>query len=355
MTSRKKFIKQVLKASASAVMIGIHSSRSMELVGRPEYRCFDLHTHPGVFFRRGTPGFAGDDEVVTRVKEMLSQGMSGGFFSLVSDLPLIKLTEKGVEITDKYEKGEGIAEYHRQLKQFLELCKIAPIHLATKSRELMQEKKGKITAYLACEGGDHIEHTDQLEEMYADGVRLIQLVHYAPNDLGDLQTHAPIHQGLTDLGRSVVKKMNELGILVDVAHASAETVKAVAKTSSVPFILSHSLLNVGNDRPISARTITGEHARWVAESGGVIGAWPSGYNRSFEDFIDNIMRLIDTVGVDHVGLGTDMDSNFKPVMNRYSQLPEWTSALRAKGMSHDEVQKVAGGNAQRVIKAVLRN
>jgi membrane dipeptidase len=65
------------------------------------------------------------------------------------------------------------------------------------------------------------------------------------------------------------------------------------------------------------------------------------------------VRLIDTVGVDHVGLGTDMEGNLKPVLGDYTQLPDWLTALRAKGLSATDVAKVAGGNMQRVLSQVI--
>jgi membrane dipeptidase len=354
MVTRKQFIRQALSATAGSALAGLPFSSTLASAASKDgpYRCFDLHTHAGNFYRRGAFGYTGDDAVTSRVKEMNDNGMAGAFFSMVGDFPLLKLTDKGVEATRAYGKGEGWTEYKRQLKQFRELCAIAPMHAATSANDLGRIKD-KLAAFFTCEGGDFLEDPSQLEEMHEDGVRVIQLVHYAQNVLGDLQTHAPVNNGLSDLGRTIVRKMNRLGILVDVAHASFDTVKSVADTASAPFILSHSLLNVGNDSPIAARTISAEHARLVAGSGGVIGAWPSGYNKDFGDFIDNIMRLIDTVGVDHVGLGTDMDSNFKPVLANYGQLPQWTSALLAKGLGQADVTKIAGGNAERIIRKVM--
>src|SRR5437868_15395317 len=118
--------------------------------------------------------------------------------------------------------------------------------------------------------------------MYKDVVRSVQLVHYAPNALGDLQTEAPQHEGLSKAGKDVVKKMNRLGMVIDVAHASFKTVQDVAEATDSPIILSHSVLKMEDDRPIAKRAITPEHAKTVAKTGGVIGMWPSGFNNSFE-------------------------------------------------------------------------
>lgn len=66
------------------------------------------------------------------------------------------------------------------------------------------------------------------------------------------------------------------------------------------------------------------------------------------------MRLIDVVGVDHVGLGTDMDGNFEPVSSNYRQLPDWVPGLRSKGLSEADLAKVVGGNALRILGQVSK-
>jgi membrane dipeptidase len=142
-------------------------------------------------------------------------------------------------------------------------------------------------------------------------------------------------------------------MVIDVAHASMMTVQDVVYITEAPIILSHSILKIDDSRPLSKRAITPEHAKLVASTGGVIGAWPSGFNNSFEEFVDNTLRLADVAGIDHVGLGTDMDGNFKPVLDSYLQLPKWADALKAKGLSTEEVGKIMGGNAKRVLTKVI--
>jgi membrane dipeptidase len=188
---------------------------------------------------------------------------------------------------------------------------------------------------------------------YRRGVRSLQLVHYAQNTLGDLQTQPPVYNGLSSFGGEVVRRMNRLGMIVDVAHAAFSTVKAAVDAASAPVILSHSHLQ--SETSPHPRLITVEHARLVASTGGLIGAWPSGFaNRTFADFVGQTLRLVDAVGVDHVGLGTDMDGNYEPVFSSYRQLPDWIAGLRARGLSEAEVSKIAGGNALRVLKQVLK-
>lgn len=352
MITRKKFIQQALTVSAGAALMGHRNFSDVPFV--PDFITFDLHAHPGRFYRKGLSDYKSDEGVIKTVNEMNEGGLSGAFLSTVVDTLVTKVTETGVFPAREFEKGEAWQEYKRQITSLQSLCKELPVRQATKVEELTDPSRNKVAIFYACEGGDFLESEDQLDEVYADGVRSIQLVHYAPNPLGDLQTSESEHNGLSKLGKAVVRKMNRLGMVIDVAHASYKTVQDVAAITNQPLILSHSILKLDEDRPIAIRAITKEHAKIVKSTRGVIGAWPSGFSHNFDDYIDNIMRLIDVVGVDHVALGTDMDSNYKPVLDSYLQLTKWTDALLAKGLIIDEVKKIAGGNVVRVLKKVLK-
>ena len=358
MLTRKEFIQQALAVSAGTAVMGFSSLdekwlKTFSPSAPVLFPSFDLHAHPGRFYQRGrTEGYTGDDVVRKTVNEMNATNLSGVFLSMVVDGLVTKATETGIVPSRDFEKGEAWKEYKRQLVQLNELCKLLPLQQATKFSDLKPDSK-TVAAFFACEGGDFLESSDQLDEMYADGIRSIQLVHYAPNPLGDLQTYDSQHNGLSITGKTVVKKMNQLGMVIDVAHASYKTVRDVVEITNKPIILSHSILKAKEERPISLRAITPEHAKAVAQTGGVIGAWPSGFNTSFEDYVDNILKLTDIVGIDHVGLGTDMDSNFKPVLDSYSQLSRLAESLQAKGFSNEELQKFMGGNAIRVLKKVF--
>ena len=120
-------------------------------------------------------------------------------------------------------------------------------------------------------------------------------------------------------------------------------------------MLSHSILEMETDRPIAKRAISKEHAKLIAQTDGIIGAWPSGFNKSFEEYVENTLRLVEVVGVDHVGIGTDMDGNFKPVLSSYDQYPTFAEALKTKGLSSTEVEKVMGGNAKRVLGKIFKS
>ena len=352
MTTRRRFLTQ-----SAAALAGTYWLQSLPAFAQSSsYVFFDLHSHPGMFVAKGVAENV-DSAVAKTIDEMNKGGLTGAFFSMVADAPIIKTTPNGIMPNGAYQPGEGWKEYERQLGILKDYIKTSAVTYATKASDLQTARQQhKVAAYIGCEGGDFLEgKADRLDEMYSDGVRSIQLVHYHTNELGNLQTQdAQYDGGLSSSGKEVVRKMNQLGMVIDVAHAAESTVKAVVDLTDSPIILSHSILRTDATRPLAIRAITPDHAKLISKNGGVIGAWPSGFNTSFDDFIDNVKRTIDVVGVDHIGLGTDMDGNFKPVINSYLQLSQWVDALKNKGFTEGEVKKIVGGNVERVLNKVLR-
>ena len=169
----------------------------------------------------------------------------------------------------------------------------------------------------------------------------------------DIQTEPEQHGGLTEIGREVVTEMNRLGMVVDLAHATMQTTADAAEQSSQPIMVSHShLATPGADHP---RLLSVEHAQLVADTGGVVGAWPSGVVcASLDDYATEICRLIDTIGIDHVAVGTDLDANFMPVLTEYTQFQELAMLLRGRGMTPNEIDAILGGNFLRMWRAVAR-
>jgi membrane dipeptidase len=319
------------------------------------HAAFDLHCHPGNFLRRGEANYEGDQAPAGTISEMRDGSLAAGFFSIVADSKILGRDAKGIVVNRAFAAGEPWADCKRQLTNFDDLVRREKIGFASSVRQMEAVRnRGQLAAFLSCEGGDCLEgKVERLDDLYQRGVRSFQLVHYAQNTLGDSQTNPPVYNGLSTFGRDVVRRLNRLGMVVDVAHATFATVKATVDSTTAPIVLSHSHLQ--SESTPHPRLITVEHARLIASTGGVIGAWPSGFaNRTFADFVDQTMRLVDAVDVDHVGLGTDMDGNFQPVFSTYRQLPDWIAALRAKGLSEGDVAKIAGGNALRVLQQVLK-
>src|SRR5262249_9439062 len=158
---------------------------------------------------------------------------------------------------------------------------------------------------VTSEGGDWLEgRIERLDEAYQRWqLRQLQLTHYRPNELGDIQTEPAVSGGLTDFGAEVVRRCHALGILVDVAHRALELVKRAVAPPTKPLVLSHTALS--NRQNPWTRLITSDHARAIASTRGVIGIWPVAETPSVGAYADHIARMVDVVGVDCVGIGTD--------------------------------------------------
>jgi len=211
------------------------------------------------------------------------------------------------------------------------------------------------SALVSAEGADFLEgRIERVAEAFdRHRLRLLQLVHYRMNELGDVKTAEPVHQGLSDFGATVIRDCNQRGIAVDVAHGTYDLVRRAAEVTTKPLILSHTSLNA---RPgPRSRTITADHARVIARTGGVVGVWPLvTIHPDLPTYARGIARLAETIGVDHVGIGSDMlglpaGSSF----DSYAQTPALAEALIGAGFSEADAAKVLGGNAMRVLYASL--
>ena len=225
---------------------------------------------------------------------------------------------------------------------------------------------GQPTIVQTVEGSQFIEgHLERVQEVYSRGVRHLQLLHERDDlvsPLGDTNTASPHLGGLTSFGAEVVKECNRLGILVDLAHASHETVLGALKVATQPLIISHTSLNTrtGADprmaEMMKPRLISKEHAKVVADAGGVIGVWTH-LADSLKDFVESIKAMVDAVGIDHVGIGSDTDLLSSRVGQGTNRA--WPGLSRGffnavvgemllQGFTPNDIAKVGGGNFCRV-------
>lgn len=301
----------------------------------------DCHCHLGRFFQDPAGGAA-------RIEEMRRGNMTACVAAVIGDWGVIGMTDQGLRLLREPEPGELFADAGRDLDRLEETCRLAGTSIATSAADIEGTREAGGAVAASIEGLDCLEgRIGRVEHFFGRGVRMMQLVHYRINELGDIQTEAPRHGGLTDFGREVVRECARLGMLVDVAHATFDTVRGVVDAADRPIVLSHSI--IGDRHP---RCIDEDHARLVASTGGMIGTWATRLAvDDFDDYIDNIARLADTVGVDHVGIGTDMDAVRGPVFDDYSAFHVIPDALRARGMSQEDIEKISGGNFMRVFAA----
>ena len=319
----------------------------------------DTHAHPGRFFlkdlsyRTSTTQAFGAPFEQAAIADLNAGNVSAALFAAVADMRLLEMTATGSLHAGKdFQPGEAYADYKRQIGLLKSLLANRELTRGLSPSDAVEaHEHHKTAAVFAVEGGDFIEdRLDRVHEAFHDGVRAITIVHYHVNQIGDIQTEAPVHQGLTPLGKSIVREMNRAGIVVDLTHATLAVAKDVVAVSTKPVMVSHT--NLSTPTATFPRLISSEHAKLVAAAGGIIGSWPSGMGQAtFADFIDSIQRLVDTVGVEHVAIGTDMDANYKPVLRSYRDWSLIPAALLARGMQEAEVANIMGGNFLRIFEA----
>jgi membrane dipeptidase len=311
----------------------------------------DLHSHAG--------GIAS----VTRMhsgsafgpvaEPMRKGGMAAVCLAVVSDGPTHKILLDGhIHPYRDPDPGELYAYSQLAFARLHGMIQAQGMAIITRASGL---RAGVPSAIIAAEGGDFLEgQPDRVDEAYTRwSLRHLQLTHYRVNELGDIQTEMPVHGGLTDTGAEVIRRCNRLGIVVDVAHGTYELVQRAASVTTKPLVLSHTSLTARPSR--FTRLITVNHARLVAQTGGVIGIWPPESEfPTLDAMAAGMARMVDAVGVDHVGLGTDMRGLVgSSVFPDYDRLPALADALSRAGFSAADVGKILGGNYVRVFAACV--
>ena len=235
--------------------------------------------------------------------------------------------------------------------------------IATSPDELRKLKKdGKSIVILALENGYGVgEDLAKVDSFYNAGCRYITLCHNYTNDICDASRYENPngHGGLSEFGEKVVGRMNELGMLVDVSHASTSTLYDVIKLSKAPIFASHSAVRAIKDHP---RNLTDQEIKDIAATGGVIqiatGRWcltnaPKNETsvKHLADHIDHIKAL---VGPEHIGLGTDFDGGGGMVdFEDCSKMKNLTVELLKRGYTEKELEMFWGGNFIRVWKKTI--
>jgi membrane dipeptidase len=323
---------------------------------------------------------------------------------LHTDIPRLRKGGVGAQFWSAYvpaetaKTGTALKETLKQIDLIHRLVKQYPdtFALASTADDVVRlRKEGKIASLIGIEGGHSIENSlAVLRMLYALGARYMTLTHSDTLDWADSATDAPRHHGLTPFGESVVREMNRLGMLVDISHVSAETMHHVLKVTKAPVIASHSSAFTLAPHP---RNVPDDVLALVAKNGGVIlvnfypGFLTPEGGRASKDFVkiykelqqrypneaefkvafaqwkrehpvpvatlhdvvDHIEHIIKIAGVDHVGLGSDYDGigSVPRQLEDVSTYPYITQELLNRGHSREEILKILGGNALRVLRA----
>ncbi|WP_308291398.1 dipeptidase [Mumia sp. zg.B21] len=230
---------------------------------------------------------------------------------------------------------------------------------------------GKVASLLGAEGGHSIDDSlAVLRVLSRLGVAYMTLTHNDNTAWADSATDEPVHGGLTDLGRDVVREMNWLGMLVDLSHVATTTMHDALDVTAAPVIFSHSSCRAVTDHP---RNVPDDVLLRLRDNGGVlmVAFVPSFLSESWarwrhggevgpeprvtvQDVVDHIEHAREVMGVEHVGLGGDYDGfvRFPVGLEDVSTYPRVLEALATRGWSADDMAALAGGNALRVLDAV---
>ncbi len=255
-------------------------------------------------------------------------------------------------------------------------------------------RAGKIASFIAVEGGVGLENAlAPLRIWRAAGARLMTLCHNESLDWVDSATDAPRAGGLNAFGRAVVGELNRLGMIVDCAHVSHEAMRRVLDVTAAPVVLSHSNAFALCDHPRNAPDdvlrrlkdngglamatfvpgfISQKLRAWLARSRDRYGKAPlvadpkaalaeqearhgPAPRATLEELADHIIYLVETAGVDHVGIGSDFFGGAQPLgLEHVGRFPHLFAELIRRGFSQGDLAKLASRNFLRAMRAVER-
>ena len=371
-----------------AIVLDTHIDTTWRLLDA-EWSFFDRHEPAVRGSARGTGRPAGNAVDYPRMRE---GGLDGAFFSIfvpgtVTGPPAV------VRALEQIDAVRQLVEGHP-----------GEMALATSAAEVrVAHAAGKTIALMGVEGGHMIsEGLAVLRDLARLGVRYLTLTHTVNTDWADSSGDTPAHDGLTDFGKSVVRELNRMGVMVDVSHAADKTFWDALAASRAPIIASHSSCRAISEHP---RNLSDEMIKALAAKGGVIqinymdayldhdtyvaqeardkalapiradlekthpgpenaqkrmqelraaaSALPPLPRPSWEKIVEHIDHAVKLAGDEHVGLGSDFDGASMPVgMEDVTHLPKITEALLRKGYSERAVRNILGENVLRLMERV---
>ena len=330
-----------------------------------------------------------DAPLMTDIPRLRAGHVGGQFWSVwiptsVKGPDAVKMTLEQIDLVHRM-----VARYPNDLEMAYTADDVERIHRA-----------GRIASLIGIEGGHQIDESlASLRQMYALGARYMTLTHTSNTAWADSATDNPAHHGLTPFGRAVVHEMNRLGMLVDLSHVSAETMKAALAVTQAPVIFSHSSARALVDHPrdvpddvlalvaknhgvVMVNFATGyvsqARANWEADhaaerarynappyaglyigqpdrAAAAMAAWEKAHPApavTIAMVADHIEHIRKVAGVDCVGLGSDFDGipTTPEGLNGVDKFPAVLEELARRGWSDEDLAKVAGANVLRVMR-----
>jgi membrane dipeptidase len=384
---------------AAAVLTGIAPADEIsERAHKLHFSSIVLDTHDDTTQRFFSPDYDLGKQNPTGhvdIPHMKEGGMNAIFFSIWIDGRITgpPAVEKALDQIDAVR--ENVRKYSNDIMLAVTADDVRRAHA-----------QGKIAALMGVEGGHMIGNDIRMVRIFADlGVRYMTLSHFYNDEWADSSTDKPVHNGLTDFGKDIVREMNRQGMMVDISHVSDKTFYDALEVSKAPLIASHSSCRALCNH---VRDMSDDMIKALAAKGGVIQinyeksfidqAYKDAYEKetggvvahmdeltknchndeacisremakmqqkltdegklphvSWERIVDHIDHAVKLVGPDHVGLGSDFDGADMPEgMENCSKLPKITEALLRKGYSEADIRKILGENTLRVMEQAER-
>ncbi len=203
----------------------------------------------------------------------------------------------------------------------------------------------QVSALLAIEGLHALDgKLESVDTLYAAGFRMMGLTHFFDNEVA-ASAHGVTHAGLTPMGRQVIARMEALGIIVDLAHASSQTVQDVLAMATRPVVVSHTGVAATCPGP---RNLTDDQLRAIAANGGLVGIgyWDGAVcEPTVTSIVKAIMHAVQVAGAGHVALGSDFDGATRTPFDTRG-LAAITDGLLKAGMAQDTIARVMGENTR---------
>lgn len=316
-----------------------------------------------------------------------------------TDIPRLRKGGVGALLVNVYGEDSGRLSYSHAWELLDQLGKEyhGDLKVVRNSRELESTmKSGKIGLLVSLEGAVRLNNdTALLRKYYDKGLRSVTFA-YKTNDLADGSDDTVRHHGISEVGKLMVKQMNDLGVLIDMSHISSEAMQAILKTTRAPVIFSHSNArslcdinrNVSDDILVKLKMNRGlimltmvpyfvkkEHMLWLEEGDSVyekahkdypgkqemvdriMMVWekenPEPYV-GIEDLADHFDYVKNLIGVDYIGIAGDFDGISFTIrgLQDVSTFPALLTELARRGWTFSDLQKISSGNFLRVFREV---
>jgi len=368
---------EIMKLHRQAIVFDAHCDTAMRLIGDEPLDLAERHTDGHIDLPRAREG-----------------GLDAQVFA--------------VWVPPQMPEAEAAERAHAMIDALWEQSRTHPdqLEIALKGADVKRiVKAGKLAAIIGIEGGHLIgESLDTLRDYYGRGVRCMTLTWMNTNAWADASDDTATWGGLTDFGRSVVREMDRLGMIIDCSHVSEKTLFDVLETTKSPVLVSHSCMRALTDVP---RNVSDDVLCAVRKNGGVVcvNFFPGFLDKEYNDkvtvlwtefrkkaadlapdyggdagkawhalepefekriveippvpfsrLIEHIDHAVKVAGVDHVGLGSDFDGiSTCPVgLDDVTKLPLITEELAKRGYSDRDIKKILGGNLLRLAEKVVR-